>query len=80
MVAADAELIEADRRMPQDPALVQSAVGLASRTVPSWWRATRSTGRISDRLHEGSSEVGGGGTANWLSVGGIGGGATERRG
>ena len=36
LVAADAELLEAYRRLPQDPALVQSAVRLASRTVPSW--------------------------------------------
>ena len=36
LVAADAELLEAYRRLPQDPALVQSAIRLASRTAPSW--------------------------------------------
>ncbi len=36
LAAADAELLEAYRRLPQDPALVQSAIRLASRTAPSW--------------------------------------------
>ena len=36
LAAADAELREAYRRQPADPALVQSAVRLAARTVPSW--------------------------------------------
>ena len=33
---ADAELLDAYRRLPQDPALVQSAHRLAARTAPSW--------------------------------------------
>ena len=36
LAAADAELLEAYRRQPADPALVQSAVQIAARTVPSW--------------------------------------------
>ncbi len=36
LVAADAELVEAYRRLPQDPVLVQAAIRLASRTAPSW--------------------------------------------
>ena len=36
LVTADAELLEAYRCLPQDPALVQSAIRLASRTAPSW--------------------------------------------
>ena len=34
LIAADTELLEAYRRLPPDPALVQSAVQLAARTVP----------------------------------------------
>ena len=36
LAAADAELLEAYRRQPADPALVQSAVQIAARTVLSW--------------------------------------------
>ena len=36
LAAADTELLEAYRRQPADPALVQSAVQIAARTVPSW--------------------------------------------
>lgn len=33
---ADAALIDAYRRIPPDPVLIESAARLASRTVPSW--------------------------------------------
>lgn len=33
---ADDELRDAYRRIPQDPALVEAAARLASRTVPEW--------------------------------------------
>ena len=33
---ADAELRSAYRRIPQDPAIVQSAARLAAQTVPEW--------------------------------------------
>lgn len=36
LIAADKELVEAYRRIPEDPALVQSAARLAARTAPSW--------------------------------------------
>ena len=35
-LAADAALFDAYRRLPPDPALIESAAHLASRTVPSW--------------------------------------------
>lgn len=35
-LAADAALIDAYRRLPPDPALIESAAHLASRTIPSW--------------------------------------------
>lgn len=35
-LAADGRLVEAYRRVPEDPALVESAARLAARTVPGW--------------------------------------------
>ena len=35
-LAADRRLLDAYRRMPEDPALVESAAHLAARTVPDW--------------------------------------------
>ena len=35
-LAADRRLLDAYRRMPEDPALVESAARLATRTVPDW--------------------------------------------
>ncbi len=34
--AADRRLVDAYRRQPEDPALIESAARLASRTVPEW--------------------------------------------
>lgn len=34
--AADRRLVNAYRRQPEDPALVESAARLAARTVPEW--------------------------------------------
>ena len=34
--AADRRLIEAYRRLPEDPALIESAAQLAARTPPEW--------------------------------------------
>ena len=34
--AADRRLIEAYRRLPEDPALIESAAQLAARTAPEW--------------------------------------------
>ena len=34
--AADRRLIEAYRRLPEDPALIESAARLAARTAPEW--------------------------------------------
>ncbi len=36
LAAADAELIEAYRRVPQEEALVRSAARLAARSTPPW--------------------------------------------
>ncbi|MHB1446135.1 MAG: ribbon-helix-helix domain-containing protein [Acidimicrobiales bacterium] len=36
LARADHELQEAYRRVPQDPALVMAARGLATRTTPEW--------------------------------------------
>ena len=33
---ADRRLIDAYRRMPEDPALIESAARLAARTMPEW--------------------------------------------
>ena len=33
---ADRRLIDAYRRVPEDPALIESAARLAARTVPEW--------------------------------------------
>ncbi len=34
--AADRRLVDAYRRQPEDPALIESAARLAARTVPEW--------------------------------------------
>ncbi len=36
LIAADQELTAAYQRQPPDPALIQSARGLAARTTPAW--------------------------------------------
>ena len=35
-LAADRRLVDAYRRQPEDPALIESAARLAARTVPEW--------------------------------------------
>lgn len=35
-LAADRRLVDAYRRLPEDPAFVESAARLAARTVPEW--------------------------------------------
>ncbi|WP_423920362.1 ribbon-helix-helix protein, CopG family [Candidatus Poriferisodalis sp.] len=36
LAAADAQLVAAYRRQPQDPALIQAAARLAAETAPPW--------------------------------------------
>ena len=35
-IAADRRLVDAYRRLPEDPVLIESAARLAARTVPEW--------------------------------------------